>query len=399
MLSLLLAKKLFFSPAALKKWQAFVLLAWGTLTAAITLLSLASAILDAFHEETMLTFKNIQGDFFVLIPESFSESTKNTAITHLQNKGFKTELFYEIPAMLTNPDKKTFASAIVQTRKLAEHPQAKSTKKISEAALDPKDGIILGVDLAKTLKVHIGDEITLLTSDLFLLETADDIADLALSLYVTSIITTGIEELDQGLALCDEQTISSINKDLQQQIHIHLPPTMHKKLTKAVIESILPLSVHHWLEQYPTLSSILSMEKKLFFAVVLLILTLILLFFPNLFLLLIEQKQATITTLIISGIPLKIIQQSIYLFGFFFILSANGIGIALAATICYFNNWLKLIPLPTNYYRDILILTVSWTTVLLLIFTSLAIGSILIWYTIRTITYKKVSNFVKKGLA
>ncbi len=401
MLSLLLAKKLFFPFSKTRSWNSLTILVCLTLAFAIAALSLTGALLDAFHNETKTTFQNIQGDLFVMLPQNanvteITTALKKTAPGLIGSFAFSSEA----PVIVANPDKQKFGSTQLSTRLLSKHntPYNLPETCAREDFVPLLDNqVIIGATLADELGLYQGDTILLCTAELF--SDPDSIDWDEVTVQVEKIIASNIEEIDSGLLLSNQSTFEKITRIAQPNrldIKLKSPKNIGDAITK--LEKKIGYRVHAWLDLYPTLQAALRLETMIFWIVLIIVIAIILLSLPSLLVLLIEYKRSTISILLVTGVPLTSLRQALHFFGFLLIGVAQLIGLCSAVIITMISNKLKLLPLPSNYYHTHIYLTVSPVTSLIIIITSTILGGLVVWCTARTLSHTKIRYFLKKGL-
>lgn len=403
MLSLLLAKKLF-SPFSTKRtWNTLIALVLGTLSISIAALLIAGALLEAFHQETLATFQNIQSDLSVNLPSHIKidfELQKKLIQDSLGESFVALDNVYETPVVLANPAKEQCSSARLTTKNFQSDPLPYQLPPKSSWSLQeiPPKTIFLGHGLAQELQVEENDELLVLTAQTYGMINEPDYDPEAQILTVNKIIKTDIDEIDDTLLLTNEETFQKVTGQAKPNyLHIRLSPKTNLEETAKQLQQKILLPVHSWLDYYPTLQSALSLEKTIFFIITLFILTIVLCSLPSLLVLLLEQKRTSISILILTGIPANSIKIALAIFAAVLISSAQLIALAFALTVCFITQKWPILNLPSNYYHSSLALHLSPTTTLLILSASTILGGLIIWFTTQSISHKAIKHFVKKG--
>ncbi|HAU30543.1 MAG: hypothetical protein UV79_C0014G0004 [candidate division TM6 bacterium GW2011_GWF2_43_17] len=401
MLSLLLAKKLFFPFCKNKKWNKLIFLVCLTLAFAIAALSITGALLEAFHQETKKTFQSIQSDLFVLLPQNADQKNLSQIFSSQFSTSIRSFAFAsEAPVIVANPEQQKFSTTQLVTRSFSgsKSPyQLPATCTREDFILPDEGNVIIGATLAQELGVQQGDNILVCTQELF--SDPENIDWDAATLCVQRIITSGIEEIDSSLLLCNQATFNKTTKRFTpNRLDIALASKQNHSEAAQKISGVIGFQTHSWIDLYPTLQSALNLETSIFWLVIILVMAIIVLSLPSLLILLIEQKKASISILLVSGVPLSSIRYALHLFGFLLIALAQLIGLGCTAILCAIANTYRLIPLPPNYYHAYIHLSLPLCTSLIIISTSTILGGLVVWCTGRTLSHTKISYFLKKGL-
>ncbi len=400
MLSLLLAKKLFFPFSHTHTWNKLALLATSTIALSIAALSIAGALLEAFHKETLATFQNIQSDMSVSLKQEIKTSK---LLPHIEQAKLFGLIAYEygseMPVIVANPEHHKFATATLINKNLTNSQIYRLPKHETSNyyQITTDSSVVIGIELARDINVQVGDAILICTAELF--ENPEDLDLDKNTVIIEKILESGVDELDSSYIFCNDPTFSQISRQNQpNRLDIKLSPNAMPNKIKNIFQQALGLPFYEWIDLYPTLKSALSLELSIFFLVLLLVIAIIVLSLPSLLTLLIEQKKGSISILLVSGIPLLSIRRALLIFGLSLIGFAQATGIAIAYVSCFVINNVCKIPLPANYYHAHLTIEISSITTLIILIASSILGGLVVWCTARALSYQKISYFLKKGL-
>lgn len=239
-----------------------------------------------------------------------------------------------------------------------------------------KKSIFIGENLAKNLKVDIGDKLNLLYPDQ---NIANNNINLNLEpVKVTGIFKTGIQELDEHIIISSldffrdifDYGITGINLKLNKKF----------KENKDIIKDLkdkLKLEVYSWKDLYPAIVSALALEKVAMLTILSLITLLALINIISLIFMLITQKKKDIAILKFNGMKDSSIKYIFIIISLIITSFASILGITLASIVSYLLNNYKLVKVPDAYYVDYLPSSLN-IKIILIIFFSIVLTSLII---------------------
>jgi len=211
------------------------------------------------------------------------------------------------------------------------------------------NAILIGKQLAQDLSLTIKDHINLYFTTQ---KTRSKKINLSQkSLVIGGIFSTGIEEFDSNLIICDLKTLTSMFPHTgPTHISLRLQPSTDIELLKKKLHTRLTLQAVSWQDRYPAIMAALQLEKYAMFFILALI---ILVASMNIIALLsmhISSKRTDIAILRAMGIPLTTIKHVFILFGLIIASTATIIGIMCASIISWVIEQYPCITLPDVYY-------------------------------------------------
>ncbi|BDC34490.1 ABC transporter permease [Candidatus Dependentiae bacterium Noda2021] len=205
--------------------------------------------------------------------------------------------------------------------------------------------IAIGHKLAKDLGVEVGNTVTMLYSP----EDSYDTKKINLeSMQATigGIFNTGIEEMDNGLALSNLTLFSTLFPE-EGITQISIKPASHhheKELIHNLKERFESLTVYSWKDLYPALVSALKLEKYAMFFVLSLMILVASMNIISLLFMQITQKRGDIAILKAMGASTEQIRSIFLLFGMLISFLASVMGLLGAFIIGYLVKYYIHIP-------------------------------------------------------
>ena len=238
-------------------------------------------------------------------------------------------------------------------------------------------GVILGVDLARTLAVGVGGEVTVVTPRVIVTPTRA--VPMMRAFKVVGIVKFGFYETDTSAAL--------VTLDTAESVLGHAGPNM-MQLRLADLDRAGPIrdqltrdldpiyTVYDWTQLNGALYSALQLEKLAISLTIGLIVLVAALNIVASLVLLVMEKSRDIAILRTMGAPAIAIRLVFMLQGLTIGVIGTGIGTVLGLTVCYFADRYELIKLPSDVYQitylpfrvqflDVLVVVISVTLVCL----------------------------------
>ncbi|MCX5922043.1 MAG: FtsX-like permease family protein [Candidatus Dependentiae bacterium] len=253
-------------------------------------------------------------------------------------------------SLVTTFDKKIIASA---------------SKDLSLKGTITDDTILIGQTLAKNLNLSSGDTINILFPDNE--KTKSRKITLAISqATVGGIFTTGIDEFDAGLALCNHDFFNTLfPNDGVTQINIKLKPDAHEQVVITRLKERFQLEVYSWQCLYPALVAALKLEKYAMFLILALITLVASMNIISLLFMQITQKRGDIAILKAMGLSDGTISRIFLLMGMGITCCATLLGLALATLASWVLETYPFITLPDAYYVTHLPSKMEWHLLLI----------------------------------
>jgi len=223
-----------------------------------------------------------------------------------------------------------------------------------------KNDLLIGNEIAKRLKVGIGDKLTAIIPRLTL--SPNGLIPRIRKMKVTGIFKSGLYEIDNGTVLTNLQTaqklfgyknrvslIQIFIKDIFNAEKLAHKITKNKKLRNLV--SFIESNVVTWKDMNASLFSALEFEKTiLFFTLTLIIIVASLNIIAGLILLVI-QKMKDIGILLSYGASPRIIRNIFFIQGGIIGIIGTFIGTLIGTLFCYIANKFELFKIPSDIYQ------------------------------------------------
>ena len=220
------------------------------------------------------------------------------------------------------------------------------------AGPDEMDGIVLGIDLAKTLEVKIGDTVRLITPDEILTPFSPMLRTRAFK--VVGIFALGLFEFDSEYALVDLPVAERVfGKDKPDFMQVKLDDMFASQVVARDIEDRLgsDYATQDWAQMNKSLFSALWLEKMAVSITIGLIIMVAALNIVASLVLLVMEKSRDIAILKTMGSSAKSIRRIFMLQGLIIGIIGTGGGTILGIALIYVMDRYKLIHVPIDVYQ------------------------------------------------
>jgi lipoprotein-releasing system permease protein len=214
------------------------------------------------------------------------------------------------------------------------------------------EGVILGVDLARTLAVGVGGEVTLLTPRVIVTPTRA--VPMIRTFEVVGIVKFGFYETDTSAALLTMETAERVlGYSAPNMMQLRLADLDEAAATRDELERSLDPSytVRDWTELNGALYAALQLEKLAISLTIGLIVFVAALNIVASLVLLVMEKSRDIAILRTMGAPATAIRLVFMLQGLTIGVIGTGLGTVLGLTVCYVADRYELITLPSDVYQ------------------------------------------------
>ena len=214
------------------------------------------------------------------------------------------------------------------------------------------DGIVLGIDLAKTLEVKIGDTVRLITPDEILTPFSPMLRTRAFK--VVGIFALGLFEFDSEYALVDLPVAERVfGKDKPDFMQVKLDDMFASQTVARDIEERLgqEYATQDWAQMNKSLFSALWLEKMAVSITIGLIIMVAALNIVASLVLLVMEKSRDIAILKTMGSSAKSIRRIFMLQGLIIGIIGTGGGTILGVALIYVMDRYKLIHVPIDVYQ------------------------------------------------
>lgn len=220
------------------------------------------------------------------------------------------------------------------------------------AGPEEMDGIVLGIDLAKTLEVKIGDTVRLITPDEILTPFSPMLRTRAFK--VVGIFALGLFEFDSEYALVDLGVAERVfGKDKPDFMQVKLDDMFASQAVARDIEDRLgqEYATQDWAQMNKSLFSALWLEKMAVSITIGLIIMVAALNIVASLVLLVMEKSRDIAILKTMGSSAKSIRRIFMLQGLIIGIIGTGGGTILGVAMIYLLDRYKLIHVPIDVYQ------------------------------------------------
>lgn len=218
----------------------------------------------------------------------------------------------------------------------------------------PRDGIILGKDLAYSLGVGPGDSVSVLTASSMRLSPLGLVPKIK-EFQVTGVFSAGLYEFDSTTALTSLEVAQRFFRlgDRVSHLQIMVDDIFRADKLAGEIRAILPASVYvtTWMELNRTLFSALKLEKNIMFLTITLIVVVAALNIIATLILMVMEKTRDIGILMAIGAPAASIQKIFFFQGAMIGVLGTTAGVALGLACSWLANTFKLIKVPVDIYQ------------------------------------------------
>jgi lipoprotein-releasing system permease protein len=220
------------------------------------------------------------------------------------------------------------------------------------AAPDEPDGIVLGVDLATTLEVHVGDKVHLVTPDQILTPIGTMLRSRAFR--VVGTFSLGLYEFDSEYGLIDLPVAERVfGKDAPSFMEVRVNDMWASSEVAADIPKKLgeQYTTQDWRDMNKSLFSALWLEKIAIAIAIGLIIMVAALNIVTSLILLVMEKNRDIAILKTMGAQTKSVRRIFLLQGLIIGLVGTGGGTILGIALIFVLDRYKLIHVPIDVYQ------------------------------------------------
>lgn len=243
------------------------------------------------------------------------------------------------------------------------------------------DNIVLGAGLARTLGITHPQPIILLAGRP---QSSRKIALSSHEVFVSGILTTGIDDIDNNMALASETVAQKIEQAHEvTHVEIELWPKSDEQATIAALQERFNLDVLSWKDLYPAIVSALRLEKYALFLILALITIVASMNIISLLFMYITQKRSDIALLLALGMQRTEVQTIFMIIGICISVVSCITGLIFAIAVGLFLQHYPLIKLPDTYYVTHLPAQVDFAICFLVAIVVIAIGCFASWLPTR----------------
>lgn len=317
-------------------------------------LALVISIMNGFEQATYKKMQSIYPDIIIQAHDMPIDLAKlqnpDCGPIHTAEQKYAQALLSS-PYQSTMPNMLMLRAIVPQQESLVSNLESKIIEpcagKLHE--LIQNNNIILGAKLAESLDLQIGDQA-------YILCCKDHSYNLCMkfkptTVEIAGIFKTGIDDLDNNLALCHQTLFDQIFPHQPiDQIHIHLDNIAQEQQYLLFLKEQLHYDAYSWKELYPTLLAALKLEK---WAMVLILGLIILVASMNIMSLInmyITQKKRDIAILLCLGMKQQEIKKIFTTMSVIIASIASCCGLIMAWIIGWFLKNYFCIKLPDNVY-------------------------------------------------
>jgi len=220
------------------------------------------------------------------------------------------------------------------------------------AGPDERDGVVLGIDLAKTLEVQVGDSVRLITPDEILTPMGPMHHNRALK--VVGIFSLGLYEFDSEYALVDLPVVERVfSREKPDFLEVRVDDMFASSQVAAEIPKRYgeEYATQDWREMNKALFSALKLEKMAIAITIGLIIMVAALNIVASLILLVMEKSRDIAILKTMGASASSIRWVFMLQGVIIGLVGTGTGTAAGLALIYVLDRYRLIHVPIDVYQ------------------------------------------------
>ena len=239
-----------------------------------------------------------------------------------------------------------------------------------------RDGIVLGIEVARLLGVFIGDEVTVVLPMGRILPTGP--VPKLKKMQVIGIISTDFYDYDAGFAYISlpvAQRFFGMGEEISG-VEVRLKDVYQTAPISAALKQQFasPFTVQDWTEMNKSLFSAINLEKLAMFLILTLIVLVAAFNIISMLVMMVIEKQGDIATLKCLGATSRSIMQIFMLEGLIIGVFGTVIGAALGVAVSWAGDRYKFIPLDGgSYYLDHLPFTLQASDVVITILSALVI--------------------------
>jgi lipoprotein-releasing system permease protein len=217
----------------------------------------------------------------------------------------------------------------------------------------PREGLLLGKELASAIGASSGDTVTVLTSSARLSPLG--LVPKTKRFLVSGIFSTGLYEFDSSTALCSlpaAQKFFGLEGKISQ-VQIMIDDIFEAGKLGDELKQILPPSAYvtTWMELNRSLFSALKLEKNIMFLTISLIVLVAALNIIATLILMVMEKTRDIGILMAIGAPSRSIQKIFFFQGTMIGVIGTTAGVLLGLLCCWLANTFELIKVPVDIYQ------------------------------------------------
>lgn len=252
---------------------------------------------------------------------------------------------------------------------------------------------IIGKKLAEMLHLTVGDSMTIWSSATE--EYGEDMTFDKVTVTVSALFDTGIDEFDTGLLYCSLDCLKTIFNQGISEININLTPGADDRTTITKLKQRFHLDTHSWKDLYPALVSALKLEKYAMFFVLMLIIIVASMNIISLLFMYVTQKQKDIAILKACGASQKSINALFMTIGIGISGCAAISGELIAYAICLLLKRYPFISLPDTYYVSHLPICIEYKTFLLVFMVVITISICASFFSVQRSKKLLISSVLK----
>lgn len=375
----------------------FMSILLGTLS-----LSLSIFIMTGFEEATTTKLRNINPHIVIQPIGNYLHYEKMKPILESEFKEIKafapTTNQYGILQTTSDIDLSTvfMINAIDPLREnnvtnIEKYIVAKEAGKDTLAELLANNGVLIGKKLSVTQGIFPGDKATLIFAKQHKKKVDFDTVDVK----ITGIFATGIDELDSNVITSSIEFIKKMYPTLGiTQIGIQPNPHVNEQQLITDLKNRFGVEVYSWQELYPSLVSVLKLEKYVAFAVLTLLVIIASMNLISLLFMLITQKRRDIILLYVIGMKSSHIQYIFIIISLIITILATGLGLLIALGIGTYLNYYKII-LPDAYYISYLPITINVFSIYTIFTVSIIITLLASWIPTKNLKKLNITEMLR----
>ncbi len=255
-----------------------------------------------------------------------------------------------------------------------------------------QDSVLIGSKIAENLGLKVGDSCKLLYASCLEAERFD-----SYTVYITGILKTGIEELDEQLIFCSLLLLKRIFPESSiTEIGFNFRPKIaHKKTVELLKKRFSLLEVTSWEELYPSLVAALALEKYVLMLILSLIALVASMNMVSLLSMYIHQKRKIFALCIVMGMSTVRSSSLIIIMGMLIASSASFIGLFMAYAAGSFLQNYPLIKLPDAYYVTELPVELDLSVFFFIGLATLFISFMASWIPAKKISLLPISHILR----
>jgi lipoprotein-releasing system permease protein len=217
----------------------------------------------------------------------------------------------------------------------------------------PREGILLGKEIAYSIGANVGDVVTVLTSSSRL--SPMGLMPKTKRFLVTGVFSTGLYEFDSTTALISlgsAQKLFSLD-DRINNIQIKIADIFRAPEVAEELRRVLPPTTYvtTWMDLNRSLFSALKLEKNIMFLTITLIVVVAALNIIATLILMVMEKTRDIGVMMAIGVPSGSVRKIFFLQGAMIGFIGTTAGTLLGLLCCWLANTFQLIKVPVDIYQ------------------------------------------------